>query len=121
MRYYHQKTNHSHTLLAVGLIIVAGFFTYDVLEGKRVGAQADSALVQDSAATSDATEAPLNNEQIALLSRIENLKLEGAILKDPAFLSLQDRGITLVEQEVGKTNPFAPLGGGAVRPTTPRR
>ena len=112
MRYYPKKTtNHAYTLLAVGLLIVGGLVTYDIVSGNTVGA-ADASVVKDST-TNTNTSSPLNTEQTALLTRIESLKLDGQILNDPAFKSLQDRQVTLTPQDVGKTNPFAPLGGTA--------
>jgi hypothetical protein len=57
----------------------------------------------------------------ALLLNVKNIKLDDAILSDPAFLSLRDSSIVLVpDGNEGRPNPFAKFGNDAVViPTTP--
>jgi hypothetical protein len=123
MRYTHQPHNKQHgvTILALALVLIAGFFAYDFLDGKRAGA-ADDDAVQPAVAdtTAPGVVAPLNTEQIALLTKIENIKLEGAILKDPVFLMLQDKMVEITPQDIGKPNPFAPLAG-ETKPATTKK
>jgi hypothetical protein len=108
MRYYHKTPNHPFSFIVVCLALVAlGFFAYDYTSGRRVDAE-DNALVGDAVDTSTKA-APLNTEKTALLNRIEAIKLDGAILSDKAFLSLQDWTVALGTEEVGKSNPFAPV------------
>ncbi len=114
MRYYHKTQNHAVTLVAIGLTVVVGFIAFDYMNGNRAGAQ-NTPLVSDTPA--GVTKAIIEVEQEALLKKIEAIKLDGSILKDQAFLSLHDWTAPLGEEEVGKVNPFAPLGG--VRPATP--
>ncbi len=113
MRYYHKTQNHAVTFVAIGLVIVAAFMAFDYVNGNRAGAQ-NTPLVSDTPA--GVPKAIIDVEQEALLKKIEAIKLDGSILKDQAFLSLTDWTAPLGEEEVGKVNPFAPLGG--ARPAT---
>lgn len=58
---------------------------------------------------------------LALLLNVKNIKLDDAILSDPAFLSLRDSSIVLVpDGNEGRPNPFAKFGNDAVvTPTAP--
>lgn len=47
---------------------------------------------------------------IILLDELERLQLDGAVLTSPAFTSLEDFGVDIVPEPVGRNNPFAPIG-----------
>ena len=48
------------------------------------------------------------------LLKIEQIKLERAIFDNPIFSSLEDRSQQIVDEPIGRTNPFAPLGDTSV-------
>lgn len=50
-----------------------------------------------------------DEEIIGTLLSLRNVTLTGAILSDPAFISLQDFGTSIIPEPQGRTNPFAPL------------
>jgi hypothetical protein len=108
MRYYHKTQSNTHlvTLALVALVGVAGYFAYDYMSAPKATAQ--SAVVPEE---TTGPVSPLSNEQMALLAKIEALKLDGTIFQDDAFKSLQDWTVELGTQPAGKTNPFAPLTG----------
>jgi hypothetical protein len=65
---------------------------------------------------SDATDSEIlggggDQELVGSLLELRAVTLSGTILNDTAFTSLQDFGTTIVAEPVGRTNPFAPLGG----------
>jgi hypothetical protein len=51
----------------------------------------------------------LSSQIISALNQIESLRLDPAIFNDPIYRSLQDRSRPLVEESVGKSNPFDPI------------
>ncbi len=52
------------------------------------------------------------------LLKIEQITLHRAIFDDPIFVSLEDRSQPIVDEPIGRTNPFAPLGDTSVNVTT---
>lgn len=48
-------------------------------------------------------------ELVTTLLQLRAVSLDGTILSDPAFTSLQDFGSQIVPEPVGRPNPFAPL------------
>jgi hypothetical protein len=53
----------------------------------------------------------ISQDFLALLLGIRNISLDDSILSDPAFLSLRDSSIELVQDgSEGRRNPFAPFG-----------
>ncbi len=58
---------------------------------------------------------------LTLLLSVKSISLQDSIFKDPAFISLQDSSIELVQDHTeGRPNPFAPIGSDIiVTPATP--
>ncbi len=53
----------------------------------------------------------MGGDFLAILLNVKNLKLDDKIFSDPAFQSLTDSSITLIQDgNEGRANPFAPLG-----------
>jgi hypothetical protein len=116
MRYYHRpQSNHSLTLLSIALCFLIGFFVYNYTSPHQAQA-VDSALVSDPTTASDS---PFTPQQLALLGKIESIRLDGSLFKDPAFLSLHDWTVDLGHEDAGKSNPFAPLGASQSAPAKP--
>lgn len=66
-------------------------------------------------------EARLLGSQISqALLKIEQITLTRSIFENPVFNSLQDRSQPIIEEPVGRTNPFAPLGDTSVNVSTTR-
>lgn len=53
---------------------------------------------------------PLSQEILTTLAQLQTIKLDPAVFTDPAFQSLTDFGVTLPPQQVGRRNPFEPVG-----------
>lgn len=50
---------------------------------------------------------------LATLSHLHTITLNSSIFSDPVFLSLTDFGVEIPPQNVGRPNPFAPIGSSA--------
>lgn len=67
-----------------------------------------------------ATEFSTDRELVTTLLELREITLSGVIFADPVFQGLKDIGTEIVQEPVGRPNPFAPLIGGS-RATTTRR
>lgn len=70
----------------------------------------------EPALTVTGTGASPDQDLIALLFELKQIRLDSALFADPLFTALKDFGQDLVTEPVGRENPFAPLGGEVVRP-----
>ncbi len=52
---------------------------------------------------------PAEEELVQLLLQLRSITLDTALLEDGNFQSLQDFSQVIVEEPIGRTNPFAPL------------
>lgn len=52
----------------------------------------------------------LGNQIAQALLRIEKIKLDKSIFSSEIYKSLQDRSQPIMEEPIGRPNPFAPLG-----------
>lgn len=50
-----------------------------------------------------------NEELVATLLALRAVTLSGTIFQDPVFMSLQDFGVEIQPEPVGRPNPFLPL------------
>ncbi len=55
----------------------------------------------------------LSKELLAALSSLKDLKLDDSFFKDPALASLIDYSGNIVDEPIGRDNPFLPVGVGA--------
>jgi hypothetical protein len=53
---------------------------------------------------------PLSSNILITLQSVNSIKLDNSIFTDPVFVSLSDFGVSIPSQNVGRRNPFAPLG-----------
>jgi len=61
---------------------------------------------------------PIEQETLRLLRNIESVELNSAVFSDPAFAVLRDFSRSIVNEERGRSNPFAPLGMDELASTT---
>ncbi len=61
--------------------------------------------------TSSADSSVASPDLLATLSDLHTITLDSGIFSDPVFLSLTDFGVEIPPQNVGRHNPFAPIGG----------
>lgn len=87
------------TSLVIVAIFGLGYFAY-------------SSLANTTSATSVAS--PVSQELLIALSNLHTIELNGSVFSDPSFQSLNDFGVTIPLQPVGRRNPFQPLTGAPV-------
>jgi hypothetical protein len=63
--------------------------------------------------TSDTPANAAGQELVETLLQLRAVKLDGTIFNEPAFMSLQDYSQPIIQEPVGRENPFAPLDAGA--------
>jgi hypothetical protein len=95
------KKNKKNIFLSIGLILVC-FFAYQLWAG---AATSVSQLSSSGNSISDVGE-----ETLQILSELRTLTLDEDIFLDKAFLSLEDFSMDIMEQPIGRNNPFAEIG-----------
>jgi len=63
----------------------------------------------DQVLTSESSTNGSDSDIVATLLQLRSVTLSGTILSDPTFLSLQDFGVDITPEPVGRPNPFAPF------------
>jgi len=95
----------TNKILLIGLVLVAGVGAY--LFMNKSGEPAALTTTENGVSPG-----AIGQELVVELNRLRGLQnIRGEIFKDPAFLSLQDYTQTVVAQPLGRSNPFAPIGG----------
>lgn len=54
--------------------------------------------------------AVVSSDLLVTLSQLHIITLDNSIFSDPVFLSLSDFGVQINPQNIGRRNPFAPIG-----------
>lgn len=98
------------TVIIVVLVIAIAFVAYSYFFAKPT----EPVLSVQAVSTTPSVDQDL----IAILLQLKSIKLDDAIFSDSAFKSLQDFSQELVQEPIGRNNPFAPLGA---KPLTPVR
>ena len=90
----------------LGLVAVVGFGYFAISNSISTAyGQSASNFVPE---TSDVSVA--GARVLALLNRLNNIKLDDKIFSDPLFTGLQDWTITINPQQIGRANPYLPTG-----------
>lgn len=71
----------------------------------------------ESVVTVTQTGASPDQDLIALLFELKQIRLDSSLFDDPLFKALKDFGQELVAEPVGRANPFAPLSGTSAQPS----
>lgn len=99
----------NQTAILVVVILIVAFFAYTYFfTGKEEGAILQTEEVSIAA--------PADQDLISLLLQLKAITLSDAIFSDPEFKSLHDFSQELVDEPIGRINPFAPLGQGQAQP-----
>lgn len=88
--------------VAVAILAFAVYFFF--LRGN--GSTSDSGLSVETVAGTTPT---ADKSLVTLLLEMKSVKLDEELFNSPVFKSLSDYSIKIEPQEVGRTNPFAPL------------
>jgi len=107
-----QQNNPSKTTfiaLAVIVVVALGIFFYTKGTPVDSTSSLDIATVGDSQGYVDAQ--LVSDRILVLLNEIDNLEIDTSLFESSVYKSLTDYTITIPEESVGRTNPFAPVGG----------
>ena len=90
-------------ILAIVIIAGLGFVGFQYVSN---GTPASDGLT--TVGVSDTSK--MGAQVLSALNQLQQLKLDGSIFDDKTFKSLKDFSRPLPTEEVGRTNPFAPIG-----------
>jgi hypothetical protein len=82
--------------IILALVVYLNFFS---------GSASDALL----ASTADNT-SPVSQDLLVTLSNLHTIRLDNSIFSDPLFQSLTSFGVELPPENVGRRNPFLPVG-----------
>jgi hypothetical protein len=63
------------------------------------------------------TSSGADKDVVETLLQLRAITLSGTIFTDPAFIALKDNGTQIVQEPMGRPNPFLPLPGMTQAPT----
>jgi len=106
----HKPSSLKSTVIIL-VIIAAALIGYFYYEGSAPSAS--SSLLTASA---NPSASGIGQQVLGLLSQIQSLRIDTALFKDPGYLTLRDFSVTIPPQNVGRSNPFAPLPGAPASP-----
>ncbi len=99
------------------LLAIILFVVYAVFLKKDPTSTADGNLITSGGVLSEDARA-LGNQISQALVRIEQIKLDKNIFTDAIYKTLVDRSEPIIEEPIGRPNPFAPIGAISVNSTT---
>lgn len=73
---------------------------------------------QTDTLTTEVVSTGAEGEVVNALISLRAVTLSGTIFSDPSFASLRDVGVEIVQEPVGRRNPFATIGNTAPTPVT---
>ncbi len=96
------------TILIV--VVVSALVVYGFIYFGNFRSAIQSGLKVDLPTSSAEKPQALSQELLLALSSLKDLKLDGKLFKDKAFLSLTDYTEDLKDESLGRDNPFLPVG-----------
>jgi hypothetical protein len=88
-------------IIIIGVVVILGLFAYRFFF-VRVDEEALNAIGGETSA--------VGREVLALLSELRAIELTGGIFEREDFRSLEDFGVAIQPDTIGRRNPFAPIG-----------
>jgi hypothetical protein len=98
-------TKTTKQIIIAIIVIVAIFIGYRMLFPGEGSNEATLAVDQPAAAQIADSQVIL-----ALLDKLDKIKLDDSIFSDKVFIRLVDFGQPIPEQSIGRQNPFLPIG-----------
>lgn len=89
-------------ILATVIVAALGFFGYQYVSGTPVNNDLTKVGVSDTS--------KMGAQVLSALNQLQQLKLDGSVFDDKTFKSLKDFSRPLPLEDVGRINPFAPIG-----------
>ena len=107
-----QQSSSKGTVIVLIIIIIITLSLFFYFKGKPTDNSISSLEVLGGQTDADSAQAKVASDKvIILLNQINALKIDGAIFKSAVYKSLVDYTVAVPEQNVGRPNPFAPVGG----------
>ncbi|MFA6446518.1 MAG: hypothetical protein WCW14_04715 [Candidatus Paceibacterota bacterium] len=100
-------------VIVVGLLVILGF---RYLSGSQSSTSGTTSLTSVTSGSQAAT-LQVGVEFRDMLSKVQRITLDDSIFNDKAFDSLRDFSKPLAPAEVGRLNPFSPIGSDSIGPT----
>ncbi len=88
-----------------GGLLITVFFGYSYFFG---GGGGTGPLIAPSSPVAQSA----GSDLLPILLNLKSLRLEGSVFDDPTFQSLENFGVEIPVEPLGRKNPFAPLPGG---------
>ena len=97
--------------LIVGIIMVLGSAGYYFYSLNGVQVSPDSSLTATPFGGTLGGNASVGSDVLSLLSQIRGLNIDTSFFQNAMYTSLIDFSVVIPPENVGKLNPFIPLGG----------
>ncbi len=96
-----------NTILSISILVIVAIAVFVYMQSSSTAtSQSEVSVVSDSKSSPDA------QYVLTILSKMKEVKLEDPIFNTDAFKNLVDNTVTFSPEDVGRSNPFAPLGTG---------
>ena len=109
-----QKKSSTKTLIIITVIILAAILAYFYFSGSPT--DTTSGLAGDSVTSDASIEA---TKVLTLLNQTSSLRIDPSLFKSAVYKSLVDHTVSVIEQPVGKPNPFVYSSAAPAAPATP--
>lgn len=90
-------------VIIIGTIVAVAFIGYSMF----LKPDTDNPLTAQAV---DPSQTAVEQELIGLLLELRSIKLDTALFSDERFRALKDFSQEIVQEPIGRENPFAPLG-----------
>lgn len=91
----------TRNIIIAGIIIIAGLFAYRFFFVR---------IDEEALREVDAGAVEVGREVLSLLTELRAINLDDSLFRRSDFMSLQDFGVEISPDPVGRRNPFAPIG-----------
>jgi len=101
-------------IVIVAVIVLVGIVWWGMSSSSSSGPVLSTGAPAGAAGSAATAPTPLSNDEqdlVATLLTLRAVNLDGTIFSDPDFISLRDFSTEIVQEPVGRPNPFAPLPG----------
>ena len=113
-----QSNPNKGTFIALAIIIVASLGMYFYFQGEPVDSSTSLDVVVAGGSPEAADARVVSDRIVSLLGQINQIEIKNDLFKSAIYNSLVDYTITIPEENVGRANPFAPVGGYVLPPSS---
>lgn len=104
----------SNKVILLTLLIIIAFIGYRFMFKKDNPNNSDLAA---ETGQGQSGQSAIGKDLMVTVSKLKSLTLDETFFNDPIFKSLKDFNVPIIPQEVGRSNPFSPIGiGGSSNP-----